>query len=200
MTVQERQAIAFLLAVTLLGTGIRVVRSRAERSYSPPSDSARLDHQLTAVDSALADRTARKGRPSRRSTSSRKRVGEETPSDARAELDITAIPQRRNGTSNPPEPGRKSRVDLDVAGKAEIEDLPWVGPVLAERILKHREACGPFGSLEGLEAVPGVGKRTAERLSERVTFSGRPRPSPIVPQRCQTTGTFPSGGARKRRP
>lgn len=200
MTAQERQAIGFLLAVTLLGTGVRVVRARSERVQAPASDSLALDRQIDAVDSALATRSVRKGRGNRRrQTSARDEPAAEAPHRT-AEIDISAIPERRDGTSKTREAGRNARVDLDVAGKAEIEALPWVGPALAERILEHREACGPFGSMDALEAVPGVGKRTAERLSEHVTFSGRQRPSSIVPQRCQTTGTSPGGGARKRRP
>jgi competence protein ComEA len=58
----------------------------------------------------------------------------------------------------------------------EIEKLPWVGPVLAERIVTNREKCGPFGSLEGLKRVGGVGEATAKRLAPHVTFSGTSRP------------------------
>jgi competence protein ComEA len=51
-----------------------------------------------------------------------------------------------------------AKIDLNQAGVAELEELPGVGPVLAERIVAHREANGPFGSLEDLLDVPGIGE------------------------------------------
>jgi competence protein ComEA len=55
-------------------------------------------------------------------------------------------------------------VDLDRAGAAEIARLPGVGPGLARRIVLYREAHGPFASVEGLAAVPGIGPATIAKL------------------------------------
>ncbi len=49
-------------------------------------------------------------------------------------------------------------IDLNQADVAQLEELPGVGPVLAERIVAHRDANGPFGSLEDLLDVPGIGE------------------------------------------
>ena len=49
-------------------------------------------------------------------------------------------------------------IDLNQADMAQLEELPGVGPVLAERIVAHRDANGPFGSLEDLLDVPGIGE------------------------------------------
>jgi DNA uptake protein ComE-like DNA-binding protein len=67
-------------------------------------------------------------------------------------------------------------VDLDVASAAEIEALPGIGPALAGRIVADRTAHGPFGSLDGLTRVRGVGPALADRLQPLVTFSLPPRP------------------------
>lgn len=50
-------------------------------------------------------------------------------------------------------------VDLNRAGLAELDALPGIGPVLAGRILQHRNAHGPFREPEDLLAVPGIGPR-----------------------------------------
>lgn len=68
------------------------------------------------------------------------------------------------------------RVDVDRALAAELTRLPRIGPGLAARIVEDREANGPFGSLEGLRRVPGVGETTAKALAPHVAFSGRARP------------------------
>ncbi len=72
--------------------------------------------------------------------------------------------------ARPLEPGE--HVDLDHADAAEIERLPRIGPQLARRIVDERASGGPFGSLEGLSRVHGVGPTIAKGLERQVTFSG----------------------------
>lgn len=66
------------------------------------------------------------------------------------------------------------RIDPDRAGLQELRRLPGVGPGIARRIVEDRERNGPFGSLLGLDRVPGVGDRLLERLAPHLAFSGRP--------------------------
>ena len=49
-------------------------------------------------------------------------------------------------------------VDLNQAGAERLTELPGVGEVLANRIVVHREAHGPFAVLEDLLDVPGIGE------------------------------------------
>jgi competence ComEA-like helix-hairpin-helix protein len=65
-------------------------------------------------------------------------------------------------------------VDPDRAGADELLRLPRVGPALAARIVADREAHGPFGSLEALGRVPGLGPATRDAMRPFVTFSGSP--------------------------
>ncbi|MBI3569074.1 MAG: helix-hairpin-helix domain-containing protein [Gemmatimonadetes bacterium] len=75
---------------------------------------------------------------------------------------------RRMSAARPP-------VDLDVAGVAEIERLPYVDAELAYRIVNDRAERGPFGSIEALRRVSGIGATLARRLAPYVTFSLTPR-------------------------
>jgi competence protein ComEA len=59
-------------------------------------------------------------------------------------------------------------VDVNLASAEELQRLPGVGPVLAERIVRWRRENGPFRSEEELEKVPGIGPRLRERLAPRV--------------------------------
>jgi competence ComEA-like helix-hairpin-helix protein len=63
-------------------------------------------------------------------------------------------------------------VDVDRASAAELDRLPRVGAMLARRIVDDRDTNGPFGSLEGLSRVPGLGPALLRGLERQVTFSG----------------------------
>jgi competence protein ComEA len=60
-------------------------------------------------------------------------------------------------------------VDLNRATARELDELPGVGPVLAGRIIAHRERHGGFRHPEELLAVRGIGPRLFARLRARVT-------------------------------
>ncbi|HEY0126140.1 MAG TPA: helix-hairpin-helix domain-containing protein [Blastococcus sp.] len=60
-------------------------------------------------------------------------------------------------------------VDLNTAGVAELDALPGIGPVLAQRIVDHRAQQGPFRTVEELDSVPGIGPAIAAELAELVT-------------------------------
>ena len=47
--------------------------------------------------------------------------------------------------------------------------LPGVGPVLAQRILDHREQHGGFRSVADLRQVEGIGDARYEQLKDLVT-------------------------------
>lgn len=61
------------------------------------------------------------------------------------------------------------KLDLNAATAAEFEELPGVGPVLAERIIDWREQHGPFVEVGQLREVAGIGEKTFQSLSELVT-------------------------------
>jgi competence ComEA-like helix-hairpin-helix protein len=87
-------------------------------------------------------------------------------------------PKREAKKKAPPKPAGK--VDLDVATEKEIESLRHIGPALARRIVADRDSFGPFGSIEGLRRVKGVGPSMVEKLDSAVTFSLVPRPTNTV--------------------
>jgi competence ComEA-like helix-hairpin-helix protein len=64
------------------------------------------------------------------------------------------------------------RVDVDRADLAQLSRLPRVGLGLAKGIVADRNAHGPFGSLEGLDRVSGVGPGLLKLLGPHVVFSG----------------------------
>jgi competence protein ComEA len=66
-------------------------------------------------------------------------------------------------------PGPGGLVDLNTATLAQLDGLPGIGPVLAERIVAYRTAQGPFTSVDQLDDVPGIGPTTAAELATLVS-------------------------------
>lgn len=61
-------------------------------------------------------------------------------------------------------------VNLNTADAAELEQLPGIGPALADRIITYREAHGQFSALEELAAVSGIGPAILENIVDDVTW------------------------------
>jgi competence protein ComEA len=60
--------------------------------------------------------------------------------------------------------GAEGPVDLNTAGLAELDTLPGVGPVLAQRILDWRSQNGRFSTVDELGEVSGIGEKVLENL------------------------------------
>lgn len=56
-------------------------------------------------------------------------------------------------------------LDLNAATQEELETLPGIGPVLAERIMEYR----PYLHVEEILDVPGIGPATFEKLRDKIT-------------------------------
>jgi competence protein ComEA len=84
------------------------------------------------------------------------RVGEAVPATA------PAAPNA--GTAAPAGP-----VDLNRAGVGELDALPGIGPTTAAAIVAHRDRSGPFGSIDDLLDVRGIGPAKLDAIRALVT-------------------------------
>jgi competence protein ComEA len=64
-----------------------------------------------------------------------------------------------------------ARVDLNSATVEQLDALPGVGPVTAQKIVDYRTEHGPFTSVDDLDAIPGIGPARIEDLRGLVTPS-----------------------------
>ena len=74
-------------------------------------------------------------------------------------------PAHESPASSRPPAVSGDRLDVNTASAAELaERLPGIGPAKAAAVVAHREAHGPFASVESLVEVRGIGPKTLERL------------------------------------
>jgi competence protein ComEA len=81
------------------------------------------------------------------------------------------VPRRQppagSGTTAPGEPG-SGPIHLNTASLEELDSLPGVGPVTAQKILDWRQTHGAFTSVDDLDAIPGIGPARLEQLRDLV--------------------------------
>jgi competence protein ComEA len=70
------------------------------------------------------------------------------------------------------------RIDLNRASRAELMQVPGVGPQLADRIVAERGARGRFARVEDLSGVHGIGDATLGKLRAWVTVEPGDDPAP----------------------
>jgi competence protein ComEA len=87
------------------------------------------------------------------------RVGEAAPAGS-------ASPGGGDGASADP----SALVNLNSATLAELEELPGIGPTLAEAIIAERERRGGFHSVNELRDVRGIGEKRFADLKDKVTI------------------------------
>nr|WP_255549456.1 ComEA family DNA-binding protein [Corynebacterium sp. TAE3-ERU12] len=64
--------------------------------------------------------------------------------------------------------GQAGRININTAGAEELEQLPGVGPAIAESIITHRVENGPFASVDDLVEVPGIGPAKLAEIKDHV--------------------------------
>lgn len=108
---------------------------------------------------------------------------EQTP---RIPAPLLAFPPRQFSFAEP--------IELNHAEADELETLPDIGPVLAQRIIDHRRQHGPFTRSEQIMEVPGIGPKRFEKMAGRIYVDpyAAPFQAEAAPDRPRTSPAFGS--------
>lgn len=82
------------------------------------------------------------------------------------------VPVRPPGPANGPAavaPTLPGKVSLATATVEQLDTLPGIGPVTAQKIIDWRTIHGPFRSVDALDDVPGIGPAKVEQLRDLAT-------------------------------
>lgn len=82
-------------------------------------------------------------------------------------IDTTVAPE--NLTVNLNNSTANRILDINNAGYFDLQTLPGIGPVLAERIVAYRDSAGAFRSVSELLNVKGIGEKKLADLKNRIT-------------------------------
>lgn len=60
------------------------------------------------------------------------------------------------------------KIDINTATLEELDKIPGIGPVTAQKIIDYREKNGPFKTIQDLKKVGRIGDKTLEKIKDKI--------------------------------
>jgi competence protein ComEA len=90
---------------------------------------------------------------------------------ASAGVGAAAAAQQKSGPRSASKPASTVVVNINSASASELEALPGIGAKTAARIIEYRQKNGPFKKIEELMNVRGVGEKNFLKLKPQIAVS-----------------------------
>ena len=175
---------ALVLGLALL-VAARVFRSAGTATVSPPAPArAVVRPALVVVDvvgavhrpglyrlsqgSRIADALARAGGATRRADLALVNLAAPLADGVQIVVPARVAPATASSVAGPAADATTGPVHLNTATLEQLDALPGVGPVTAQKILDYRQKHGAFANVDELDAVPGIGPARLEQLRDLV--------------------------------
>lgn len=178
LTRQERIIVLFLIGASIVGLGALYHRNVASAQVKPKVVRGDLDSRgsprIICVDVSGAV-----WRPGVYELESGARVSDIlAKAMLRPDADVDAvnraallsdgqkvvIPAKRGSPGGGEKPAVAGKIDINTATEGELCRLPHIGRVRSRDIIKYRDNHGPFGTVEELKNVQGIGEETFKQL------------------------------------
>lgn len=62
----------------------------------------------------------------------------------------------------------EGKININIATLEELDKLPGIGPVTAQKIIDYREKNGDFNSIDDLKNIPGLGGKTLDKFKDNI--------------------------------
>ncbi len=155
-TKQEKLFIIFLLGGILFGTGAKIYRVYYGSSAEVNSNREKLEQtgdkiaeKAALIDSLLTN-------------------------DVKNEI-TSKKANSGNSKSDKPKENRLAKASINI-NTAQLEDLirlPYIGPVLAQRIIDYRSEYGQFRTLDEIREVKGIGIKKLNSIKPYIFISSK---------------------------
>jgi competence protein ComEA len=92
-----------------------------------------------------------------------------TPAERSNPLSIPLEPESTQDVSS--QASSAGLININTAALEELDQLPDIGPVIAQRIINYRTLHGPFVSIEGVMDVQGIGDGVFDKIKNMITVT-----------------------------
>ncbi len=155
-TKSETRVIVFITVVLVSGFGIKYYKQVLSKSLEPPYDFSASDSEFRKksknnTPGNLLPDTVKDDLYNQLKASDESLSDKENPSDQKASKNI---PQKS--------------ININIASKEELTELPGVGDAIAERIIIYRDDKKGFRKIEDLMNVSGIGKKKFEKIKNYI--------------------------------
>jgi comEA protein len=103
-------------------------------------------------------------------------------------LALVAISAQLAAKKKPP----PAPININTANSEELQLVPGIGPVTAEKILQMRKSYGPFKSVDDLRAIRGIGPKRLEKMRKYLTVGRVASQKKTEPVASSAKATSPS--------